>query len=37
VLKGRRVLRMCTINPRTTEQDIDETIARLERIAARLA
>jgi aromatic-L-amino-acid decarboxylase len=33
VLKGRRVLRMCTINPRTTEQDIDETIARLERLA----
>jgi len=29
-LHGRTVLRMCTINPRTTEDDIHETIKRLE-------
>jgi len=29
VLDGRSVLRLCTINPRTTEAEIDETIARL--------
>ena len=29
VLRGMTVLRMCTINPRTTEADIDQTIARL--------
>jgi aromatic-L-amino-acid decarboxylase len=28
-LRGRRVLRLCTINPRTTEDDIRETIARI--------
>jgi glutamate/tyrosine decarboxylase-like PLP-dependent enzyme len=28
-LRGRVVLRMCTINPRTTESDVRETIARL--------
>jgi aromatic-L-amino-acid/L-tryptophan decarboxylase len=33
VLGGRTVLRLCTINPRTTVRDIDETIARLERFA----
>jgi glutamate/tyrosine decarboxylase-like PLP-dependent enzyme len=29
VLRGRTVLRMCTINPRTTEEDIDATLDRL--------
>jgi hypothetical protein len=28
-LRGRSVLRLCTINPRTTESDIEETIERL--------
>ena len=31
-LRGRTVLRLCTINPRTTEDEIRETIRRLERI-----
>ena len=29
VLRGRTVLRLCTINPRTTERDIAETLRRL--------
>ena len=33
-LKGRTALRLCTINPRTTEQDIVQTIDRLEKFAA---
>ncbi len=32
-LKGTTALRLCTINPRTTEQDIIETINRLEKFA----
>ncbi len=32
-LKGRPALRFCTINPRTTEADIVETVERLERLA----
>lgn len=32
-LRGEQVLRMCTINPRTTNADIDETLARLEKLA----
>jgi glutamate/tyrosine decarboxylase-like PLP-dependent enzyme len=32
-LKGRTALRLCTINPRTTEADIIETIDRLEKFA----
>ena len=32
-LKGVTALRLCTINPRTTEQDIVETIDRLEKFA----
>jgi glutamate/tyrosine decarboxylase-like PLP-dependent enzyme len=32
-LKGRTALRLCTINPRTTEQDIIQTIDRLEKFA----
>jgi glutamate/tyrosine decarboxylase-like PLP-dependent enzyme len=34
VLDGRSVLRLCTINPRTTEAEIDETIARLGSVAS---
>jgi len=34
VLRGRTVLRMCTINPRTTDEEIDETVARLAAKAA---
>jgi glutamate/tyrosine decarboxylase-like PLP-dependent enzyme len=33
VLEGRTVARLCTINPRTTNQDIVGTIERLERFA----
>ncbi|HEX2094573.1 MAG TPA: aminotransferase class V-fold PLP-dependent enzyme [Longimicrobiaceae bacterium] len=36
VLRGRTVLRLCTINPRTTEPDIRETLRRLEAIGERL-
>ena len=32
-LRGRRVLRLCTINPRTTGQDMADTISRLEELA----
>jgi aromatic-L-amino-acid/L-tryptophan decarboxylase len=37
VLKGRIALRMCTINPRTTEADICETIHRLKRLGDELS
>ena len=33
VMRGQTVLRMCTINPRTTDDDIGETIKKLENIA----
>jgi aromatic-L-amino-acid decarboxylase len=33
ILQGRTVLRTCTINPRTTEADIEETLDRLDRLA----
>lgn len=33
VLRGRPALRLCTINPRTTDAEIDETIARLTALA----
>jgi len=33
VLQGRTVLRTCTINPRTTEADIEDTLDRLDRLA----
>jgi glutamate/tyrosine decarboxylase-like PLP-dependent enzyme len=36
VLRGQTVLRMCTINPRTTEADVRETIKRLDEISKRL-
>jgi len=34
VLRGRTVLRRCTINPRTTESDIEQTLESLETVAA---
>ncbi len=37
VLRGQTVLRMCTINPRTTEADIRETVTRLHDMAMKLA
>ena len=33
VLQGRTVLRTCTINPRTTERDIEQTLERLDKLA----
>lgn len=36
-LRGRTVLRMCTINPRTTEQDILDTLARIDRLVAQVS
>jgi aromatic-L-amino-acid/L-tryptophan decarboxylase len=33
VLRGRTVLRLCTINPRTTFEEIEATIERMERFA----
>ena len=35
-LKGAIALRLCTINPRTTEQDIIETVERLDQLARKL-
>jgi glutamate/tyrosine decarboxylase-like PLP-dependent enzyme len=35
VLRGRPALRICALNPRTTETDIVETIGRLEELAGR--
>jgi len=32
-LRGRRWLRMCCIGPRTTDEDVDATLARLDRLA----
>jgi hypothetical protein len=36
MLRGRPVLRLCALNPRTTDADILGTIERLERLASRL-
>ncbi|MGD8518878.1 MAG: aminotransferase class I/II-fold pyridoxal phosphate-dependent enzyme [Anaerolineae bacterium] len=36
-LRGRTVVRMCTINPRTTEADVRQTIRRLDALARRSA
>jgi glutamate/tyrosine decarboxylase-like PLP-dependent enzyme len=33
-LRGRPALRLCTINPRTTESDIEETLSRLAKAAS---
>ncbi|MDQ5808921.1 MAG: pyridoxal-dependent decarboxylase, partial [Actinomycetota bacterium] len=33
VLRGRTVLRLCTINPRTTDDEIDRTVARISQLA----
>jgi aromatic-L-amino-acid decarboxylase len=35
VLKGRTVLRFCTINPRTTEEDIARTLDRIHHLISR--
>jgi glutamate/tyrosine decarboxylase-like PLP-dependent enzyme len=37
VVGGRPVLRLCTINPRTTDEDIEETVRRLTETARRLS
>src|SRR3712207_675667 len=34
VLGGRTVLRLCTINPRTTDEEIRETVARIGALAS---
>jgi hypothetical protein len=36
VLGDRPVLRLCTINPRTTDEDMEETVSCLTGIARRL-
>lgn len=36
VIAGRTVLRMCTINPRTTEEDIQLTLAKIDDLARAL-
>ncbi len=36
-LGGRPVLRLCTINPRTTDEDIVATLRRLEQFGAEAA
>jgi glutamate/tyrosine decarboxylase-like PLP-dependent enzyme len=36
ILKGRTVLRLCTINPRTTDEDVIATIQRLEQYGHNL-
>lgn len=37
VLRGQTVLRLCTINPRTTEEDLRGTIAEMARLGRELA
>ncbi len=37
VLDGRTVLRMCTINPRTTEADVELTVERIDALARSLS
>lgn len=37
VLRGRVALRMCTLNPRATEADVQETIRRLHQLAVKSA
>ena len=33
VLGGRTTLRLCTVNPRTTREDVEATLARLDELA----
>ena len=35
-LRGKKVLRMCTIHPETTEKDISDTIEKMKKIGERL-
>jgi len=37
MLRGRTVLRMCTINPRTTDEEIAGVVERIEALATDLA
>jgi hypothetical protein len=37
VLAGRPVLRFCTINPRTTDEEMGETVRRMTEMGRRLA
>jgi hypothetical protein len=37
MLKGRAALRLCTINPRTRDAEMIETVRRLGAIGARLS
>jgi aromatic-L-amino-acid/L-tryptophan decarboxylase len=34
VLDGRTTLRLCTVNPRTTREDVEAALARVEVLAA---
>jgi aromatic-L-amino-acid/L-tryptophan decarboxylase len=34
VLDGRTTLRLCTVNPRATREDVEATLARVEELAA---
>jgi aromatic-L-amino-acid/L-tryptophan decarboxylase len=34
VLGGRTALRLCTVNPRTTREDVEAALARVEELAA---
>jgi glutamate/tyrosine decarboxylase-like PLP-dependent enzyme len=36
VLNGRTVLRLCTINPRTTDADVEQTLDRIDALGAEL-
>jgi glutamate/tyrosine decarboxylase-like PLP-dependent enzyme len=36
VLAGRTALRLCTINPRTTDEEIESTVARIEELGTQL-
>jgi aromatic-L-amino-acid/L-tryptophan decarboxylase len=37
VMRGKTVQRMCTINPRTTRDDIETTIAKLHEIGVGMS
>ncbi len=36
VLNGRTALRLCTINPRTTQEDVEQTLDWLDALAENL-